>query len=675
MDTADTALKYRNDFWQEISSGQRNIFSFETDGKRVFSSECPLKILKREGERIFTRWELPGVNAELKIDFLLDSELPFLEYECFFENTGAENSGVITGFKAVDISETLPGVYYEKSHIHYVCSYMMKMVYYLGSIRESCDFQRREKILTQRINENSLELGAAGYGRPSEINMPFFRGDFDEFNGLSFAIGWSGSWSASARLEGRNFKLNAGMPLTSFYLKPGETLRAPGAFIGFRRNIAVPRFINLHRRYMMKRHAPYDSCGKALLPPISAVDWGGVESDNMKILLKHIHDSCIPIETHWIDAGWMGEDAPCPHPCDPTPGPPSNWSSRVGTLRINRYSHPEGLREVADLAAQYGISTLLWFEPERFHKDCGEAVLREHPEWFTPVSAPPGSLFIDLGNPDARKWLTGTIISFMEKEHITHFRQDFNLSPWECWYSDCEPDRVGVKEMLHVDGLYRFWRDLREHFPDMYIDNCASGGRRLDYMLADHSFPLCQDDYAAAAKNSFTAIQLQNIFLNEIYPLHSTLSWMPEGDIYAAFSSGCGMGVGSKCWNFPSIYPDAEFGFDLYRDTLTAIRDIRTCMTGNYYLLTPYPEKRESFCAIQSFNEKENLGFVLVFRRSDTPGPEFRCPLFDIDGEADYEVSEFRSTESCIMKGREFSNFSILMPEPRSVKLLFYRKK
>lgn len=248
------------------------------------------------------------------------------------------------------------------------------------------------------------------------------------------------------------------------------------------------------------------------------------------------------------------------------------------------------------------------------------------------------------------------------------------MNPFPAWRAADEPGRAGVTEMKYIEGLYRFWGALRKEFPDMFIDNCSSGGRRLDYMLGDFSFPLCQSDYACHAVGSYTAIQLQNVFLNEVYPLHSTLSWMPANDLYAAFSSGCGMGVGSKAWNFPSIYPKADYPFDTYRETLKAILEMRSCMTGDYYLLTPHPERKEFFCAIQCFNEALNKGFILVFRRPQGEEEEFFSQLRDIEEKNTYEVREFMKEGKELVPGEKFRSFKCSLPIPRSFRLFFYNR-
>lgn len=425
---------------------------------------------------------------------------------------------------------------------------------------------------------------------------------------------------------------------------------------------------------MLEHHAPRDSKGNQLVPPLALTGWGGVRCEDMKKILDTAYTHDLPFEVHWIDAGWQGADRPCPHPCDLTATTPSDWFKHVGTYRINGYAHPNGLREITDFARERNMQTLVWFEVERLHKECGSPLFTEHPDWLLDNGG--DSYMLNLGIPEARQYVTDVIIDFMKREGIEHYRQDFNINPMDAWRRADAPDRIGVSEMKHVDGLYRYWADLKKAFPDMFIDNCTSGGRRLDYMLADFSFPLCQSDYPTYKEYDYSCVQLQNYYLNEVYPLHSTLSWTPAGDGYAIFSSACGLGVGSKIWQIPAYWNWEGFDFDRFRDYLNAILKIRSLLLrGNYYALTPLAEDLASYCAMQTHDAAQDAGYVMVFRREQTEESDFTALLHEIVPTTTYVVSEFETGETFEMSGKDFRRFYVTMDTPRSVRLFFYQKK
>ena len=61
------------------------------------------------------------------------------------------------------------------------------------------------------------------------------------------------------------------------------------------------------------------------------------------------------------------------------------------------------------------------------------------------------------------------------------YRNDFNLDPLGFWRGADAPDRQGITEIRYVEGQYAIWDELlRRGIPGCAIDNCASGGRRID---------------------------------------------------------------------------------------------------------------------------------------------------------------------------------------------------
>ena len=80
-------------------------------------------------------------------------------------------------------------------------------------------------------------------------------------------------------------------------------------------------------------------------------------------------------------------------------------------------------------------------------------------------------LLFDLGNPKACEWLSRYIGDMLEENAIDYYRQDFNMHPDIYWAANDEPHRAGMKEIRHIEGLYRFWDYLLKRFPNLLIDN------------------------------------------------------------------------------------------------------------------------------------------------------------------------------------------------------------
>ncbi len=52
-----------------------------------------------------------------------------------------------------------------------------------------------------------------------------------------------------------------------------------------------------------------------------------------------------------------------------------------------------------------------------------------------------------------------------------------------------------MTEIRYIEGLYTFWDELRLRHPNLIIDNCASGGRRIDLETVSRSVALWRSDY------------------------------------------------------------------------------------------------------------------------------------------------------------------------------------
>ncbi len=52
-----------------------------------------------------------------------------------------------------------------------------------------------------------------------------------------------------------------------------------------------------------------------------------------------------------------------------------------------------------------------------------------------------------------------------------------------------------MTEIGHIEGLYKMWDDLLARHPGLRIDNCASGGRRLDIEMMSRSFAVWRTDH------------------------------------------------------------------------------------------------------------------------------------------------------------------------------------
>jgi alpha-galactosidase len=501
-------------------------------------------------------------------------------------------------------------------------------------------------------------------GRSSDTTaLPFFN-IAGAGRGVVAAIGWSGRWSARVTRPGpRAVGLEAGMARTHFRLHPGEEVRTPSIALLFWKGDDRMSGHNLFRRFLLAHHTPRPGGKPLVLPICHGVGFGGPFPCNEYVcatesyaiaMIDRLHQFGIEPDACWIDAGWY-ENAG------------RSWWQGVGNWTVNGTNFPRGLKPVTEAAKRWGQGFVVWFEPERVYE--GTRLDREHPEWLTKLPGNPNRL-LNLGDPRALRWLTDEISNFIRREGITIYRQDFNFDPAPYWGAMDAPDRVGIAEMKHIEGLYAYWDALLARNPGLLIDNCASGGRRIDLETTGRSIPLWRTDYSYFEPNGY---QCHTYGLHFFVPASGTGNNNPQK---YCFRSSLG-GAVVMGWDLNGTYNNASFNTALAREDIAEFRSLSPYLFGDYYPLTDYSTSDEAWAAFQWDRPEERDGIVLAFRRPLAEAATIVVKLGGLDPGADYEVSYEDYGITLFKSGRELAaGLSIKIPEaPGSLLIKYHRIK
>ncbi len=605
--------------------------------------------------RLFCRTFLsPDRLLSLKLMLRFYPEENAVECVPFLENTGDSPSGLIEDFQALSVKASLGKeirVFGNETRVAVHAN--------LGSKALNSDFESREFLLSARPGCNMVHFDT-DEARSSATWLPFFRIEAEKKLSFLAAIGWSGAWSADANCSWNEFAFTAGMTETRFRVMPGEKLRQVSSLLMFTGEQSRTDAQNAFRRFLLEFHSPRDSRGHLIRPPFSFMVWGGMPTASMLSRIRMIRENNLPFQTFWMDAGWYGDDE---KNVDVFSG---DWYAEAGKWQINRKIHPEGLRPVSDAAHEAGMKTLLWFEPERAFADC--PVVREHPEWFLCEAEAAANRLLDLGNSEAREWALETVSKVLREESIDYYRQDFNLNPKEIFTHSDPPERSGVSEMKYMEGLYLFLDALRVRFPNMLIDNCASGGRRLDFEMMKRSLPLWRSDLQCNLQFACEANQTETFYLTQWLPFHAGGVRFEPGDDYNFFS---GIAAGVSCCIFDCEYlPPADgYPFDWLKSRIRHALRIAPCFAGDFYSLSEAPEKTGNWVAFQLHCGNE--GVLLAFRRKESAEEKFTLVLHGIQAECVYELEDMNGGIRKVA-GRELQSLPIFQA-PRSCFLCYYR--
>jgi len=528
----------------------------------------------------------------------------------------------------------------------------------LGSDAQRSDFAP----VRDALPENAEVRFGPSKGRSSDTTaFPFFNIAAPE-RGIVAAIGWSGKWKASVKKTGpRALRLDAGMERTYFRLKPGEEVRSPSTALLFWKSGDRMAGHNLFRRFVLAHHTPRPQERPVELPLSHGVGFGGPFPCNEYIcatesyalaMIDRLRQFGIDPEACWIDAGWY-ENAT------------KSWWSGVGSWFPSRERFPRGLKPVSEAARKWGKGFVLWFEPERVYE--GTWLDREHPEWLTKLTGNPNRL-LNLGNPQALSWLTDHISNFLQSEGVTIYRQDFNFDPAPYWEAMDTPDRIGIAEMKHIEGLYAYWDALLARVPGLLIDNCASGGRRIDLETIGRSVPLWRTDYSYFEPNGY---QCHTYGLQLFLPCSGTGNNNTQKYFFRS-SMGGAVVLG---WEINGTYNNAPFNLAQAHEDIAEFRTLRPYFYGDFYPLTEYSTLDEAWAAFQWNRPEERDGIVLAFRRHQAAQSSITVVLHELEPDGDYEVTFEDYGITLFKTGRELgSGLSVKIPEAPGSLLIKYRR-
>ena len=433
------------------------------------------------------------------------------------------------------------------------------------------------------------------------------------------------------------------MEQTHLKLHPGETIRTPRILV-FSWTGRPDDGRNQLRHFLLKYHTP-SHAGVPVPMPLCANTWfahnfgGGVTTENQIDAIRENVRAETGLDSYWLDAGWFDGAG--------------NWAFNVGNWFPNRERFPHGLKPVVDEAKRHAMGFVLWFEPERVQP--GTWLWQNHPEWLILPNeeikqlrrnfVPNNDALLNLGHPAVRQWLTDHVDSLIRENGITVYRQDMNIDPLVYWRSVDAPDRQGITEIRHIEGLYAFWDELRRRHPSLVIDNCASGGRRLDLETITRSVTLWRSDFAFDPE----AGQCQTLGLGRY--LLWTGAGINSADPYV-FRSCLAAGL-VLCWGNPNLAPPHDGAL---RERIAEYKLLRPLFHGDFYPLTSHSTASDAWCAYQLDRADLNFGAVLAFRRKESPVSETRLTLRGLSPQKQYEVKNHDNGICTSMTGDELLN-------------------
>ena len=642
-------------------------FSFKLDGVSSdefigkWSRKMTLKASDGNVNRLQCVYTSPDKTLRLSCDIDGYKDFQAVEWTLHFTNISGDDSPQITDVKAADLTFSAPR---RRSGVRY------DLYTARGTNANDRDFH----LETYEILPDSLYRYVPSGGRPSsKTAFPYYNiatsTGGSVTGGTFFSIGWTGTWFAEfSKNSADALEFAAGMNGMDLYLHPGESIRTPLVSVMFWEGTDRIDGNNKFRRFVLAHHSPKNAAGELIRPPFCAgfdagdpapcEEYEAITEELAIAVVRRLKQIDMIPEIMWLDAGWYQGNEGGKETGNP-------WYTNVGNWMADDVRFPRGLKPLSDYIHNYGAGFMVWLEPERVY--VGSKWEREHPEWMLSHPKSGKHRILNLGNPDACDFLCKFMSDFFEENGVDHYRQDFNINPDKFWEATDEPGRKGMTEIRYVEGLYRFYDYLREKFPDMLLDNCSSGGRRLDLEMTSRTMPLWRTDCNYGEP---TAQQCHEYGLSQFLPLHGTGTRVPDNYCIRSGLSSASLWSGE-------VLSRANAIADIQHLKSTYF-DLREYYLKDFYPLSGDGEVtgKDKWIAWQFHDPADGSGFVMAFRRDEAPESEYTVAVRALDPDASYEVYDEDKDSTVIMTGRELSaGLTITLDKPRSSVLLRYRVK
>lgn len=280
-------------------------------------------------------------------------------------------------------------------------------------------------------------------------------------------------------------------------LKPGESFTTVPAVVGSVKGGVDETFAELtkYRRVIRRKNKDNENLPVIFNDYMNCLWADPTTEKELPIIDAAAEIGC---EYYVIDAGWYTDE---------------NWWWKVGEWEPSKTRFPNGLEEVTNYIRSKGMIPGIWLEIEVMGTQCKMAQ-EVDPSWFFQRHGKPAldrdRYQLDFRNPEVRKYTRSVVDRLIKDYGIGYFKIDYNINA--NIGTEYQSDSPGDGLLEHNRAYLQWLDEIFAAYPDLVIENCSSGGMRMDYaMLARHSIQSTSDQtnyrkYASIAVNAPSAL-------------------------------------------------------------------------------------------------------------------------------------------------------------------------
>jgi alpha-galactosidase len=592
------------DRWLDCWLNTNLPFSFCYGGREFDAIQSAWTYQARVGDRTKDYEKLQLVWIEPDTGFRIVCHVkkyllfPAVEWMLTFENTGENDTKIIENVRALRLSL----IHFQRNQGYTIRGCQ-------GGRRKADDFM---PFIWERGPEEEYRKFIIGNNNSSNNHLPFWSVESPNNRGLIASIGWTGFWNAELYtkkiLDGRaeEMAISAGMPdsKTHFLLHPKEKVCSPRILL----LLWEGDYLHGHNtfRRLLYKHYIHPVKGESPIPMVTVNSCftyhgkGGYLgiADEKKLLPLIPKFIDLGAEAFVIDAGWYENNL-------------NHWE--IGyrkSFDISRKRYPDGFRSLSEPLKQAGVAFGLWFAPEK----------------------------LGFSMEDTKAEVLAYINRYAKEELMTMYRQDCGGKP-----ELDEPDRVGINEMKYYEDLYGFWDQIIAEHPNMIMEGCCGGGRRIDLETIQRFSWFQKSDRWFDSESDQCGLYGANMFLPGGY-LNIPTSGLEDYEVWSSFA-------GQLCLAWHPI--DADFDMEKALKQVELYKRIRGLLHGDFYPLTKC-SLEEPWIGYQFHRTDINKGFVLLFRRN-TYYSSIDIALMGLEAKKSYFLQFHGSGKEATYSGKDLA--------------------
>ena len=364
---------------------------------------------------------------------------------------------------------------------------------------------------------------------------------------------------------------------SEYHLKKGETFTTPALALTYSTQGLSGASRNFHRWGRQYKLAHGDKERKILLN-----SWEGVYFDINQAGMDQMMADIASMggELFVMDDGWFGDKYPR-----------KTDNSSLGDWVVDKRKLPDGIEGLLRDAKKNGVKFGIWIEPEM--SNTVSELYEKHPDWI--IKSPQRDavlgrggtqVILDLSNPKVQDFVFKVVDDIMTKyPEIDYIKWDANMPILNHGSQYLKAEDQSHLYIEYHRGFENVCKRVREKFPDVTIQACASGGGRANWGVLPYFDEFWVSDNTDALQRIY--MQWGTSYFFPAIAMASHISAVPNHTVFrttalkyridVAMSGRLGMEIQPKnmtdeekalCRNaiaeYKSIRPIVQFG-DIYR--------------------------------------------------------------------------------------------------------------